>query len=150
MDERRLLAPLRFRFTEPEDVERYGPGWFVYDEHKIVRKPARDLVSLEAELGMPLIAAMNGFRQDSALGNLAGCWIAVREVDPERAGPFDDFSPMIMLIAYESVPAEEAEDAGKAEDPEADTPAAPDSNGSAPASVTPPMIVLQTLPQAGL
>jgi len=146
MDERRLMAPIRFRFTEPEDIERWGGDWYVYDEHKLVRKPARELVQLEAELGMTLINAMNGFRSDSVLGNLAGCWMAVREVDAERAGPFDDFSPVIMLITYEAVPAMEAEDAGKDEGPVAGTRPLPVGNGSAPASERTRTVVLQTLP----
>jgi len=150
MDEKRLLAPMRFRFTEPEDVKRWGDRWYVYDEHKIVRAPARDLVALEAELGMSLVAAMNGFRSDTALGNLAGCWMAVRDVDPNLAGPFDDFSPMIMLITYEAVPAEEAEDSGKAADPVEDSPISQASSESAPASAPPPTVVLQTLPPAAL
>lgn len=146
MDEKRLLAPLRFRFTEPEDTGRYGARWYVYDEHKLVRKPARDLVGLEAELGMTLISAMNGFRADSALGNLAGCWMAVREVDPERAGLFDDFSPMIMLVAYEPVPADEV-DQGKAEEA---TPPSQDSPPPEHLSETPPTVVLQSLPATAL
>jgi hypothetical protein len=150
MDEKRLLAPMRFRFTEPEDVKRWGDRWFVYDEHRLVRAPARDLVALEAELGLTLVEAMNGFRADSALGNLAGCWMAVRAVDPQLAGPFDDFTPMIMLITYEAVPAEEAEDAGKAEAPVEDSPTSPAASESAPASVPPPTVVLQTLPPAAL
>lgn len=142
MQEKSLLAPIRFRFVDEADVARWGAEWYVYDEGAIVRAPARDLVALERELGMTLISAMNGFRDDSVLGNLAATWLAVRAVDPKLAGPFDDFTPLIMLINYESVPDEAEVDEGK--DEGTPPPLGWTSNG--PPSDPPPTVVLQTLP----
>jgi hypothetical protein len=142
VQEKSLIKPIRFRFTDPEDVARWGDRWYVYDEGAIVRTPARELVALEQELGMTVISAMNGFRDDSVLGNLAATWLAVRAVDPELAGPFDDFTPLIMLINYESIPDEV--DEGKDEG----TPLPLDWTSNGPPSDPPPTVVLQTLPVA--
>jgi len=142
MEENRLLKPVRFRFTDPEDVKRWGDRWYVYDERAIVTAPARDLVVLESLMGMTLISAMNGFRADSVLGNLACCWLAVRAVDPEVAGAFDDFTPMVMLINYEAVPeVDEGKDEGSPTSPASES-------ADLPVLVPTPTVTLQTLPVA--
>lgn len=127
-----LLGPLRVRFTQPEDIAIYGDGWFVYSERDITRKPARELVEIEQQIGVPLIDAMNDLRRSSVFGDLVGAWIAVREHDPKLAGEFEDFSPLIMFAEWEEVPKDE----GKGE-------------GETPLSRPPTMMpthVLQTLP----
>lgn len=111
MDLNQLLRPIRFRFNDPADVERYGDRWFVYSEAQIVRLPARKLIELELELGMTLLDAMNGSRESTVLGDLAAAWLAVHLEDPALAGKFNDFSPLIMLTTWEAAT---AEDLGKA------------------------------------
>lgn len=100
------LIRMRFKFTEPADVQAYGDGWWIYDEAAIVRRPARELVRLETEIGMVLSAIMNGMRDDSVMGTLAGTWIAIRLADPDIAGPFDAYSPIVMLTDWSKVPDE--------------------------------------------
>lgn len=103
----RLLAPLRFQFTEPDDARVYGDRWYVYDENQIARMPARELAKLELQIGLPLIEVMTGFRRDTVMGRLAAAWLAVRLVDPDVAGGFDDFTPLILLVNWHLVPEDE-------------------------------------------
>lgn len=107
----RALDPLEFRFTDPLDVERYGSGWYVYDESYWLRKRARDLIELEGELGTSLTAVMNGMRSSTTLGDTAAAWLSIKKVNPQLAGEFDDFNPITNLIewrAQEKAPAAEA------------------------------------------
>jgi hypothetical protein len=102
-----ILRPLRFRFQDADDVERFGDGWHVYDEGRIVRLPARELVALEIELGMPIVGVVQGMRTESVLGYLAGTWLALRMEDPALAGRFDDYTPIAMLIVWDRIPDDE-------------------------------------------
>lgn len=103
-----LFAPLRFRFEEPNDARVYGDGWYVYDEAKIARLPARELAKLELEIGLPLVEVITSFRRDTVMSRLAAAWLAIRLVDPKLAGKFDDFTPLILLVVWHLVPADEA------------------------------------------
>lgn len=96
----KALGPCWFRFTDPEDQGKYGDGWYKYDESSILRRRADFLIALETDLGMPVVSVMNGFRASTVLGDTAVAWIAVREVDPARAGDFDEFTPITMLIEW--------------------------------------------------
>jgi hypothetical protein len=96
----RALPPFWFRFLNEEDQGKYGGDWLKYDEGAILRMRARDQIALETDLGMTLIAMMNGFRQDSILGDTAAAWLGVRAVDPARAGDFDEFNPITTLIEW--------------------------------------------------
>lgn len=96
----RALGPFWMRFTDPDDAGKYGDGWFCYAEGVILRKPARELIALENGLGMPLPSVMNGLRENTVLGETAAAWIALREVDPARAGDFDEFNPIVMMIEW--------------------------------------------------
>ncbi len=98
------LIKLQFRFTEPADVQTYGDRWWVYDEAAIVRRPARELVKLEVEIGMALPAVINQMRDDLVMGTLAGTWLAIRLADPDIAGPFDVYSPVVLLTEWSKVP----------------------------------------------
>jgi hypothetical protein len=111
-----LLKPLRFRFTDAQDIADYGERWYIYDESAITSMRARDLMPLEQELGLPLADVMNGVRQSSIMGDMAGAWLALK-LDPEfgdKAPAFADFNPVVMLLKWSAVPAEEME-AGKEE-----------------------------------
>jgi hypothetical protein len=99
----RALGGIWFRFLDEEDQGKYGSDWLKYDEGAILRMRARDLIALETDLGMPLVALMNGFRQDSILGDTAAAWLGVRAVDPARAGDFDEFNPITALIEWSKV-----------------------------------------------
>jgi hypothetical protein len=96
----RALPAFWFRFLNEEDQGKYGGDWLKYDEGAILRMRARDQIALETDLGMTLIAMMNGFRQDSILGDTAAAWLGVRAVDPARAGDFDEFNPITTLIEW--------------------------------------------------
>jgi hypothetical protein len=102
MNKKALLAPLQVRFTEPADVEQYGDGWFTYDELALVTTPARDLMRLEAELGVPLVDVMRGVRESSVLGDTAAAWVALRQSGADIA--FEGFSPAIMLAEWRKAP----------------------------------------------
>lgn len=131
MHDRNLLPSLRVRFTEPADVAAFGEGWFIYDERAIVRKPARDLIAIEEEVGLAMPQIMNEMRRSSVMGDLAGAWIAVREQDAKLAGVFEDFSPLVMLMEWERVP--EDVEAGKGAPIDLPVPSTPS-------------VILQTLP----
>lgn len=106
-----LIKPLRFRFTDPEDVSLYGERWYVYDEDKIVHQRARVLMELEQEMGLPISDVMNGFRSSSAMGDMAGAWLAMK-LDPDygdKAPAFQDFNPLVMMIKWQVIPVEDLE-----------------------------------------
>ena len=95
-----VWGPLEFQFTDPEDVELYGDRWYYYSEADLIRMRARDLIILEGAIGMAIVDVMNGARVRATLGNLAAAWIGVRAVDPELAGEFNDFNPLVMQINW--------------------------------------------------
>lgn len=156
MDKTALLKPLQVRFTEPDDIERYGADWHTYDELALVTTPARDLMRLEAELGITLVDAMRGVRESSVLGDTAAAWIAVRAGGSNVS--FEEFSPAIMLAVWRTKPEDEEvpkEDPGvvllptpedlASEAPEfseTDPPQPYAGNGTAPGDT----VVLQTMP----
>jgi hypothetical protein len=108
----RAMSPLELRFTDPEDVATYGDGWYRYDEGRYLRLRARDQITLEGALGMPLVSIMNGFRSSTGLGETAAAWLAIQSVNPALAGDFDDFNPLTNMIEWRDAQ-------GKAEAPEA-------------------------------
>lgn len=101
-----LLVPIRFRFTDPDDVKTYTDEWITYSEADLVHLPVDKLVELESVLGLTIPRLMNLWRGDSVLGTLAGCWVALHLANPEMAGPWEEFKPMIMLLEWSKVPAE--------------------------------------------
>lgn len=122
--------PMEFQFTDPSDVAVYGDRWYSYSEPDLIRRRGRDLIELEAEIGIPLPDVMNGLRVSAAMGVLGAAWIGVRDFDEKLAGDFDDFNPLTMTITWR--PAAVGE--GKAESvTEVATPLRPD-DGSPPAS----------------
>jgi hypothetical protein len=130
----RALAPVWFRFTDSDDAGKYGDRWYCYDEGALMRKRGRALLELENDLGMPLPAAMNGFRESSTLGELAVSWLGVHEIDPARAGEFDEYNPIVNMIQWT---ADDPEPVGKDEKPEP-TPERP-ASGSPTTSDSPSM-----------
>lgn len=143
MDASEALGPVMFRFTDEQDVKLYGSRWYRHDESELIRMRARDLIELEAQLGIPVVDVMNGCRMHTTLGDLAASWLGVRAYDPELAGPFEKFNPLTLAISWQNPddvdPAEV--DEGKAEGPETDS-ASPMT--SAPADT----VALPTLPIA--
>ena len=131
-----LMAPYRFRFTEPADAQQFGDGWFVYDEARIVKLPARQLARMEAELGQPIVTVMDGFRNDTVMGRLACTWLAIYLQDPDLAGRFADYSPVVLLLNLEPVPDDEVpvESTEAALGPLDPTPTATSGSGSAAGS----------------
>lgn len=132
----KAYPPMEYRFTEPADVARYGDRWWTWDEASLIRLPARILIRLEAEIGMPLIDVMNGVRVGSVLGDTAAAWVAVNLVDPQLAGEFDEFDPATLTLQWRKV------EPGKADTAEISAAAmdmpAPASDGSPEESPAPP------------
>jgi hypothetical protein len=102
------LRRWRFRFTTEADQKQYGDGWYVWDEAKIAHLPAHELATLEAEIGTALVRVFEGARRDLVAGNLPATWLAIRAVDPDIAGPYAKYAPLIMFVEWDSVPADEA------------------------------------------
>lgn len=119
------MGPVECRFTDPQDVDKYGDNWYRYSEEDLIRKPARELIVLERQLGMPIADVMNGMRMSTVLGDTAAAWLAVRAVDAERAGEFREFNPLTMLILWRD--AEVAVDEGKDQADGQDRPNSPES-----------------------
>jgi len=157
MDARTALAPVEFRFTDEGDVATYGDRWYRYAETDLIRLPARTLIQLEADLGMPIVDVMNGMRLSTVLGDTAAAWLGVRAEDPERAGPFDQFNPITMLIHWRKAVDEGKDEAPTEQEVTPDapaTPALPDGFSPVPGpwhreiSDPAPTVTLQTLPIA--
>lgn len=144
----KALDPLEFRFTDPEDMKKYGADWFVYDEGTILRMRARDLIELEGEMGTPMVVVMNGMRSSTTLGDTAAAWLGVRAKSADLAGPFETFNPITNLIEWRDA------DEGKAEAPPAAEPDLPDPDrpaaGSYSTTNSAPMdtVILPVLPVA--
>jgi hypothetical protein len=132
----RALPPADFRFTDPGDQGKFGDRWFTYDEAAWLRLPARELIMLEADLGMTLVSAMNGFRMSSVLGDTAVTWLGVRALDPALAGEFDAYNPITMAIEWRA----HVEPEGK-DEPATDGPV---DSGTPVAGSLPPTISGQT------
>ena len=148
----KALDPFWLQFTDPEDVGKYGGGWFKYDAGAILRMRAREQVDLEADMGMTLVSLMNSFRESTVLGDLAVSWLAVRAEDPARAGDFDEFNPITSMISWSG---EDPESAPKGDAP-ADTHPVPDTTSALPAhpsdTTSAPMdtVALPTMPVSEL
>lgn len=129
MDKDSVLRPIQVRFTEPADVEAYGDGWHTYDELQMITLPARVLIPLENEIGVPLPEVMTGVRVSSVFGDTAAAWLALRFEG--HAVPFAEFNPVITLATWRRKPAE-AEAPGKDEEP---TPESADPPAPAPSPI---------------
>lgn len=126
------LLHLQFRFTEPEDVARFGDGWRDYDEGRIVRLPARRLIELEQVLGVTLVAVLDGVRGDTVLGDLAGTWLALHVDDPAAAGEYADYTPVVPLIDWRTPPGPDPAGGEAGPDPLEPMPEPPSPGGPAP------------------
>lgn len=107
MNSVRLNKPSRIRFVEPDDVEKYGGDWFLFDPKSFFRIPSSDLVTIERTIGMSvleMIARASAGYTDAAL---AALWIARRQAGV--AEEFADFKPLWMLAESEPVPADDAD-----------------------------------------
>lgn len=109
---RSFLAPLRYRFTHPDDIATYGEDWYIYSEPVITNLPGRRLAELEAEIGMSSIDMMNGVRASEAMADLAASWLGIKlDADRgEKCPEFSKFDVHTLLIEWERVP----QDQGKA------------------------------------
>jgi hypothetical protein len=147
----KALDPMEFRFTDPDDIKRYGDGWFTYSEGSFLRLRARDLIELEGEMGTPMVTVMNGMRASTTLGDTAAAWLGVRTASVVLAGPFDDFNPITNLIEWrdaaegkEEAPPEPAPVSLPLPDPDRPTVGPYGSTNSAPMDT----VVLPSLPVA--
>lgn len=120
-----LLKPFRLQFTAPADVEKYGDGWYVWDEAVVLALPARELIVIEREividLRLRLVDAIQSCRNDGVAGELACSWIAVRLADPNLAGALADYNPAVKAIEWEQIPDDQAVPAEVPLDPTPET-----------------------------
>ena len=132
-----LLPDMEVQFTEPEDVALYGDQWFTYSELDLATLPARRQIELEQLLDSPLAAVMDGVRQSSTFGDLAGAWLAIHLAgDPT---PWEKFNPKIFLAEWRVKPQ------GKA--PEVPPASVADAGPTPEHATTPPdTVLLPTLP----
>lgn len=101
-----LLPPMRFRFTDPDDVAAYGDRWWVWDEAAALRLRGRDLIAVEEQTGVPLRAAIRLSREDAAIGNLVVMWTALHLGG--STVKWADFDPIPYATDWERVPEEPA------------------------------------------
>lgn len=141
-----VMAPVRFRFTEEGDRERFGDGWYVYAEEDLIRTPAKELMALEREMGNAIAGVMNGMRASTVFGDTACAWLGVRAKDRNLAGPFAEFNPCTMLIEWAKAD-EDAEDGEPGKEPGPD-PVTPSEPSGEKTSSPEPLVVLPTLPVA--
>jgi hypothetical protein len=134
----KALDPIWFRFTDPQDIGKYGEQWMAYDESRLMRLPGRTLLGFEESMDMPLVKVMNEFRKDTTIGDLAVAWLSLAMLDPARAGAWDEFNPIVNLIEWTGT-----DPVGKGEGPET----APESSStiSAPTDT----VVLPNMPISG-
>lgn len=97
-----VMKPMRFRFVEPGDVEKYGGDWTIYDESQLLRIPTGQLIEIERTIRMSLAMMINRGRLDFADATLAGMWVArkLAGVDEDYA----TFEPLILLSEWEAAP----------------------------------------------
>lgn len=102
-----ILKPWRVRFTDPDDVAKYGDRWWLYDESAIMRLPVDELRAIEAQIyPVRLKHAMLDSREDGITGDLVAVWVSMRmAADPDHPAPaFAEFTPRIMLAEWQRVP----------------------------------------------
>ena len=97
-----LLPPMRFRPCA-DDQAQYGGGWTVYDESALTRLPARELVEIEQQIGMSLLAMLRRHRDGYVDGALAATWVARRLSGVDE--PYADYQPLVLLMDWEPLPA---------------------------------------------
>ncbi|HEY3434077.1 MAG TPA: hypothetical protein VGK41_00350 [Solirubrobacterales bacterium] len=119
-----LLPAVQFRFTEADDVKEFGDGWWTYDEKALSVLRGRELIALEAGLDMPLIEAMDKFRERSTLGIMAAMWIALHRGGHDVG--WADFNPATFLVEIKQGVAGDPLGEGSAESPPTDSPSSPE------------------------
>lgn len=128
-----LLPPLRFRF-HAEDHERYGDQWHVYDESVLSRVPVRELIAIEAIIGMSLDTMRRRLREGYADANLAATWLVRRQSG--LVEDYDTYEPLITFVEWQ--PAGDAvppvQDSDSSQDPSQDP--SMSSNQSSPSRRT--------------
>lgn len=97
-----LSPPLRWRFTDPDDVAAYGDRWWPWEERVIARLPALDLIALEDAIDIPVPAVIKGLRSSATMATLAAMWISMhREGHPVG---WAGFNPLVLAAEWEQAP----------------------------------------------
>lgn len=110
---------LRFRF-HPDDHQRYGDGWTVFDQRALGRLPVAELVEIEQTIGMSVRVLLDRLASDYADAHLAATWLARRMAGVTE--DFADFNPLVLLVDWEPVPAGDADPPEPAADSTSSTP----------------------------
>lgn len=124
-----LLPPLRFRFTDADDVAAYGDDWRVWDEQELAGLRGKDLAALEEAVDLPLPAVMRGLRAEKAVPTMAAMWIVLH-----RAGhpaTWDGFNPVVNAANWEAVPLGESPASGEGPTPDLPSSPAPSAESAA-------------------
>lgn len=89
---------LCFRFTDPDDVAAYGPDWRVWDQGRLAALRARELIALEAALGMAIPMVVKAFAEQSVLGRMAVMWLTLR-LDGDQVA-WAGFDPLTFSVEW--------------------------------------------------
>lgn len=127
-----LRVPMRFRFTEPDDVATYGDQWWVWDEAAVLGLKGRELIAIEETVG-PVMGVLRRLRQvdQSTLPTMQAMWIAVTRAGREVV--WDDFNPAVFAAEWEAAPPDPL-DGGEAPAPDSSSSTAPPENAESPSS----------------
>lgn len=94
-----LMPPFSFRFAEGEDQEKYGDGWYTFDESKLTEMRGRELLAAETQLraglGLTMFEAVQDFKRGGIAGALAVMWLALWQAG--NAPDLADFNPLVMV-----------------------------------------------------
>lgn len=96
---------LRFAFTE-SDHDRYGSGTWTFDAAELVRQPTRELIAIEATIGMGIPALLARLKMPTdrryTESLLAATWVARRLAG--QVEMYDDtYNPLVYLMTVEMV-----------------------------------------------
>lgn len=121
------LAEIRLRFRFHED-DQYDGEW-IYDEAAIARLPLRELIAIEATIGMSISIMRFRLRGDYIDAALAATWLA-RKLGGIEEEDFGEYAPMVPLMDWEVLPPAQGDDAGPP------APQAPQSAGASTSSTS--------------
>lgn len=92
-----------FTFTHPDDVAEYGDAPYLYNEGILAGMSARDLMELEAIIGMPVVEAMNGMRDSLPMPTLVITWWSLKQAGVDV--DLDKYNPHTLMIEWAPVAA---------------------------------------------
>lgn len=98
-----LSPPLRWRFTDDDDVAAYGDRWWTWDEAAVARLRGRELIAIEETIGKRLLDVLLELREEDTYAIMVALWVSMRLADHPVG--WDDFNPVVLLVTWEAAPA---------------------------------------------